>query len=250
MIIVTASSTDTDLTTTGALKEVILGATATSTSQDAYLGRLIARASRWAADYVGISLATLTVQRYRETLPGFGLRRMTLSQTPIRSVDQLLDATDTGTATPILSTEFRVEDADAGFLTRDQGWPWSATLQARAAPVLAGAIYEAPAIPLVPEPMPGEEYRPWLVDYTAGWSYAGVDPASPNYSTGGPNGTTSTGRTLPEDFETAVILRAQRWWQNRAGVAAERIGDLGVTYQSVALDSEEEVLLRPYRRYR
>ncbi len=240
------ASTDVDLTTTGALKQLIFGATATSTAQDAYLSLVIRRASKWAETYVGYPL---TLQTYQETVASYGMRELVLSRTPISAVDRVFDSSDTGTASQVLSSEFRVEDPDAGFLSRDLGWAWSATLQAR-----YGNAYVSgggPAFPLSPEPVPGDEYRPWLVDYRAGYVYGGLSTDSANWST--EKGSTSTGRTLPEDIELAVLIAAQEIFENRNDVLSESLGDVSVTYanrSSAGPDSmtSYEKILAPYRR--
>src|SRR6266404_5468333 len=173
---VTVASTDQDLTTTSALKAMVLGASATSTVQDAFLSALVRRSSKWAETYIG---QPLTVQTYRETVAGYGRRNLMLSRTPIRAIAAIYDATDTGTAQAVGTSEIRIEDAEAGLLSRDIGFGWNATLQFRAA---FSGLY-SDAIPLDPAPMPGQEYRPWLVDYVAGYSYGGVDTGSANWST-------------------------------------------------------------------
>lgn len=244
MLDVVTASTDRSLATVAALKSLALGATATSTVQDAYFADLIARSSRWAESYLGYPL---TLQTYQECVAGYGARRLVLARTPIVAVDRVFDATDTGTATQILSSEFRVQDRDAGFLSRNQGWPWTATLQA---PSFSGWAGGGPAFPLSPEPVPGDEYEPFLVDYRAGWTLAGVETTSANYSTA--NGTTSTGRTLPEDIEYGVLLRAQDMFEGLDNdITAESLGDLSVNYASVQTDkpTPAERLLMPYRRF-
>lgn len=239
---VISASTDRDLTTTSALKALVLGATATSTAQDAYLSNLIRRSSKWAESFVG---EPLTVQTYRETVASFGRRSLLLGRTPLRSLDAIYDATDTGVAT-LVSTQCRIEDADAGLLSRDFGWGWTATIQG---PGTGGPFYPS-ALPLESFPLSGQEYKPWLVDYRAGWTYGGVDTGSANYSTA--RGSTSTGRTLPEDVEQAVLLRAQAMHQNNPdGVSSESLGDLSVSYRDRAggesVTSYGELLER-YRR--
>lgn len=244
MLAVSVASTDRDLTTTGALKALILGATATSTLQDVRLSALIRQASRWAETFVGYPL---TVQSYRESVAGFGRRNLMLARVPIVAVSAVYDATDTGTATLLNTSEYRVEDTEAGFLSRDQGFAWTASMQWRSGP--RGTFGTAgDAIPLEPQPMPGQEYKPWLCDYVAGWTYNGVSTSSPNWST--VNGSTSTGRTMPEDIEQAVLLRAQELHVNPLGVVKEVVGDLSVQYnaRSVNLDSPAEIMLLPYQR--
>ena len=240
--IITAS-TDRDLTSTSDLKALVLGATATSTSADAYMSNLIRRGSRWAGSFIGQD--ELTVQTYRETVPGYGSRRLMLSRTPLRAIKAVYDATDTGTADQLETTDFIVEDREAGLLAIDEGFPWTAPLQWRGAAALYGD-----AIPLDPSPLSGQEYRPYLVDYVAGWTYGGIDTGSSNWSTIA--GTTSTGRTLPEDIEAGVLQRSQAFYQNRDGIAEESLGDVSVKYnaRSGGVDSPYswEELLEPYRR--
>lgn len=249
---VLTQSTDRDLTTTSALKAMVLGATATSTSQDAVLSRAIRQASRWAETYLGYHP---TLQSYEECVASFGQRRLMLSRTPLVAVTGVFDATDTGSASEVLSTEYRVQDREAGFLSRDQGFAWTATLQAKSGAGYGGwSGSGGSAFPLQPEPVPGDEYEPWLVRYRAGWTYGGVDTGSSNWSTA--HGTTSTARTLPEDIEAGVLLRAQYIYENfdADGIAAESLGDLSVTYrsgnfQSHGEDEPYEKWLRPYRRF-
>lgn len=225
------ASTDRDLTTTSRVRSLVLGATATSTAYDSKISAMIRAASRWAESYVGYPL---TAASYLETLPGYDRRTLMLARAPVRAVRRLFDSTDTGEATQILTTEFRVEDRDAAFLTRDVGWAWS-----------------VPAIQdLSARPDAGQEFRPWLADYVAGYTYDGLDTGSPHWST--EHGTTSTERTLPEDIEEAVVRKAAALYENSDDVVEEQLGDLKVTYRSERVDdpapATPEFFLRPYRR--
>lgn len=232
------ASTDVDLTTTGRVRSLLLGATATSTGMDATISLAIRSASRWAESYLGYPVS---VQSYQETRAGSGRRLMVLSRTPLRAVARLCDDTDTGSGTVLASSEFRLEDREAGFLSRDMGWGWTVPLMAPDMMMFA---------PLSLTPLAGQEYKPWLVDYVAGWTLAGVEATSDNYST--VNGTTSTGRTLPEDIEEAVAQRAAAIVSNDDNVVEEQLGDLRVQYRSERVDDPVpnlyEQLLRPYRR--
>lgn len=245
MLDIVTASTDKDLTTTSALKQLILGATATSTVQDAQFSDLIRRASRWAESYLGYPA---TVQSYRETLAAYGRRRMVLSRTPVRSIADLFDATDTGVAT--LTTDYMVEDADGGILGSNQGFAWTVGLQG---PGTAGPFLSS--LPLESAPLSGQEYRPWLADYVAGWTYGGLSTSSPNWSTGGAVfGTTSTERTLPEDVEQAVLFKAQTLYDDGDQIASETLGDMTTNYRSLGTDANGRALTRsaelldPYRR--
>lgn len=227
-------STDAVLTTTTYVK-TLLG-TSTSTGNDAAISAYITAASRWAETYVGYPL---TAQTYRESLAGYDRRRLMLSRYPVRAVPIFLNGTDTGESGEILSSEFRVE-ADAGFLNRDEGFEWSVPFNAD----------------LTLTPRPGQEFKPWQADYVAGYTYAGMDTGSDNWST--VHGTTSTGRTLPEDIEHAVALKVISLIQGKdsAGgdVTKEELGDLAVWYSASSGGTEretmraEELLLESYRR--
>lgn len=241
------NSTDQELTTTGFLKEIILGATATSTARDGYYGRIIERTSAWAESFIGAG--PLTVQTYRETVPSFGRRSLMLSRTPIRAVIGFYRGTDTETAVQLETSQFIVENRDAGLLARNEGFGWEVPVQWHGAGAWGGD-----AVPLDPQPLSGQESKPYLVDYVAGWSYGGVDTGSANWSTEA--GTTSTGRTLPKDVEFAVLQRSKRMYESRDGVASEALGDASVTYVNPntlispgGLASEEEMTLARYRRF-
>lgn len=242
---VTVGSTETSLTTTSALRITVLGATATSTALDAQFSALIAASGKWAENYIGYKMPG--VQTYRECLPAYGRQTLMVSRTPVRAVLAVYDATDTGDAVALDSTEFRVEDADAGLITRNQGFGWTATLQ----PPGSGGPFLS-SIPLEAPPIPGQEYRPWMVDYVAGWTYGGLTTASPNWST--QKGTTSTGRTFPEDIEQGILFKAQAIFNGADEAQSEKLGDLEVNYRSLGTDSDgrlitkSEVLLQPYRR--
>jgi len=230
LTVCTSSTGGNLLSTSSELRSVLR---TTSTGDDAYQLKALQRASRWAQTFLGYPL---DVQTYLETVPAFGTRRLMVSRTPIRAVLRLFDSTDTGSATAYCSTDFRVDDADAGFLDRDQGWAWT-----------AGVSYGLDA-----HIVPDSEARPWLVEYIAGYTLDGIEATSENYSTAGPNGTTSTGRTLPEDIEQAVLLKAADLYLVQPGnVTSKSVGDLSITYggQSGAnTRSEAEDILAPYRR--
>lgn len=244
---VTYASTCRDLTTTGAVKALALAGT-TSTARDAHIANLIRRGSMFAETFIG---QPLTVQTYRETVPGFGRRSIMLSRTPIRVIKAIYDATDTGSATAIATSDYIVSDADVGLLSRAGGFAWTAPYQYG-----GGGVYGGDAIPLAPEPMSGQESRPWLVDYIAGYTYDGVESSSVNASTEGKQivEATSTGRTLPEDIEMGVIESAQAMFDNSPGISSESLGDVSVSYNARSGSSDGQMdrpgasWLAPYRR--
>lgn len=228
MLQVCVSSTLEPLSTSASLR-LVLGATATG--NDTYQIDLVARASKWAERRVGYPLS---VQTYLESVPSYGGLNVMLSRTPIRAVLRFFDSTATCDASAICSTEFRVADADAGLLSRDAGWHWTA----------GERYYLGKMI------VPHSELKPWLVEYIAGYTRDGMETGSGNWSTRGPNGSTSTGRDLPEDLEQAVLLKASEWYRGSPGnVLSESVGDLSVTYAGGShYRSEAEDLLAPYRR--
>ena len=228
MITACTSSTDVDLTTTGALRAEILGATATSTVQDARFSDLIRRASRWIENE--LDRGPLGIQIYEETLPAFGAPTLLLSRRPVRVVLGLFSSTATSDDTEILSSEYRVENAEAGILRRPgRVFPWTA---------MDGGLLDA-------APMPNADERPYLVRYIAGWTYAGLSTDSPAWSTAG--GTTDTGRSLPEDLEQAAILKAKGWYRQTAGIKSKTVDDLSITYTDRGYETEIDDLLSQYR---
>lgn len=228
MLTTCTSSTGTDLTTTSYVRG-LLGTT--STGDEAVLSPLVGAASRWAEGYLGYPV---TLRAYQETVPGYGTRNLMLSRTPVLSVPRLFDSSDTGTANEFLSSEYRVEDRDAGLLSRDDGWEWGVP-----------ADFDLSA-----RPRPGQEFRPWLVDYHAGWTYGGLTTDSPHWST--VMGTTSTARSLPDDVEYAVAQKVIDIYTGAENVVGEELGDLKVQYRSGSLRAERpsvpEMVLASYRR--
>lgn len=244
---VIVKSTDLDLASTGIVKALQFGATATSTAYDTAFSQQIRRASRWAETVIQ---QPLTAQTYRETVAGFGRRSLLLARTPIRQIIAIYDATDTGTATQLLSSQFIIEDAEAGLIARNEGFAWSPALMGHwGVPAVGGD-----AVPLELTPMGGQERNDWLVDYIAGWSYDGLSTASVNWSTG--PGTTDTGRTVPDDVEMAVALEAQAFYRGplTADVSREKLGDIEVNYRTLGTDRtgrtirRQDDLLAPYVR--
>ena len=240
MLTICSSTTELDFTTTGAVMMELFKSTTTanvdSTQQITYLGTLIRRASAWAERYVQRPLG---LQVYSETLPAAGDNVLMLSRRPVVAVLRMFDATATGSATEFCSTDYRVEDAEAGFLGRDAGFAWTAQRAYSAGDFNLG---------LTSAVLPGRVERPWLVEYAAGYvPIGGVTTSSENWSTAGPNGATTTGRTLPDDVEQAVILKVKEWWEGVSGVESERVGDLAVSYARGEGPSPAEALLAPYR---
>lgn len=217
-----SSSTDSQYTTTGAVALELWGSTSVSTSEYGRLDALITRASRWAETYLGYPLG---VQIYNETIPAYGSRNLMVSRTPVRGVARLFDSTSTDTATSYASSEIRIGDADAGLINFVSGSSpdWTASQGYEISDYVA----------------PNTESRPWYITYEAGYRLVGLA------STAG--GTTSTGRTLPEDIETGVIEKTIELYERTGGVISKKIGDLAITYRTCSASAAQESL-DPYRR--
>lgn len=230
MLEVMTPSTDESLTTTAAVKE-LLGTT--SAADDALISSLVTRMSKRAESYVGYPLS---VAAYRETVAGYGSRRLMLARTPVRAVTRVYTGTDTGTATQVLTSEFRL-DREAGFLDRDLGWEWRVPLAPK--PFAFG---------LEDAPLAGQEEETYLVEYVAGYTRDGIDTGSALWST--EKGTTSTGRTLPQDIEDAVIAKVANVQSGSDDVKSRSVGDLSVTYRGddMGLVDRAFASLDAYRR--
>lgn len=239
MLTVCTTSTEQDLATTGDAMLAIFGATTTdvvaTTQEINYAGRLVSRASRWAETYVG---RPLTLQVYSETLPSAGDNLLVLSRYPVLSVLRLFDSSATSEATELKSSEYRVEDADAGLLGRDAGFRWTAEQ------VSAETCF---ALGLTPTYLPGRDRRPWLAEYVAGYKVTGSTSTAMGLTTADASWT--TGPTLPEDIVQAVAAKAAEMQANPTGAASRRVGDLAVEYTSLGERlSGAAALLEPYRR--
>jgi hypothetical protein len=217
MISVCTSSTDTQLAALGDLM-TMLAATASSSGMDLAL----TQASAWAESYVRYPLRR---QVYQETVAGYGSQNLMLSRTPILSVQRFFSSTTTDDATEFQSSEYRVEDADAGFINRDQGYRWTAKEKWN----LGSYV------------VPNSELRPWLLVYEAGYQVRETSSTDSKWAT------TTTMNTLPPVIERAVLLRAAEMYQGSAGVSTMKVGPVSVSYKSESQDSPERMLL-PYQR--
>ena len=217
MISVCTSSTNSQLAALGDLM-VMLGATASSSGMDLAL----TQASDWANRYVGYDLRR---QVYQETVASYGNQRLMLDRVPILKVQRFFDSTSTEDANEICSSEFRVSDADAGFLDRDQGFRWTAQERWNLGKYV----------------VPNSELRPWLVVYEAGFQVGETSSTDDKWAT------TTTMNTLPPTVERAVLLRAGEMYQGMTGVQSMKVGPLSVTYSSEGQDKPEG-LLYPFLR--
>ena len=238
MLTVCTSSTDGTYCTCADVMNILFNSTSTAavgtTQEIDQIGRLIARASRWADQFVGRHLA---MQVYSETLAGAGGRTLTLSQYPLARVLRFFDSTATCEATAICSSDYRVEDYDSATLSRDAGWRWTAAL------ISAETCFE---LGLTPSFRSGERSHPWLAEYAAGYKLAASTSTCHGLSTG--DDTWTTGATLPDDVVQAVAMRAAEMYSNPLGVASRSVGNLSVSYRIAGARSASEAALERYRK--
>lgn len=218
------TSTESALANLGDLLPIV-GATASSSGMDIAL----VQATSWVERHITNSLAgSIRRSVVRETVAGSGSQQLMLSRTPVRKVSRIFDATDTCEATEYCSTDFRLEDPDAGFvtLTGDAGFAWDAIWGQH----------------ISRYPRPAAIARPWLVEYEAGWILNETSSTCAAWLS------TSTGRTLPEDIERAVLAKAAEFYQGQTtGIASMTVGPLSVNYGSEQIDPVVG-LLAPFRR--
>jgi hypothetical protein len=159
-----------------------------------------------------------------EKVAGFGRARIVLNVTPI--VNALQAVLPDGSVLTFAAGDFTVEDADAGFLYRRAGWPYTG--------------FARGGLPPANEPTPGSETPLITVTYAGGWQ----TPAQ--------GGT----RTLPYDIEQAclqLVTNIYRGGGQAENVAAESLGAYSVTYADRArvglLSPSVQQLLAPYVRH-
>lgn len=224
MLSVCTSSTEVELAALGDLM-VLLGTTASSSG----MSLAIQQSSDWCERYITNSQGgSIRRSVVRETVAGSGSQQLMLSRTPVLKVGRIFSSTTTADATEYCSTDFRLDDPDAGFvsLTNDAGFAWDAIWRQG----------------LTRYPQPSAVTKNWLVEYEAGWQFACTS------STGTDWLTTTTGKTIPGEVERAVLLKAAEFYQGSSrGIESMRVGPLHVNYGSESLDPVAE-LLSLYRR--
>ena len=205
-LVVTIAAPTTHLVTEAAVKAE-LGIT--TGADDALLQRLIRRVSSQIVDACGQALARETV---RETLPGTDTERLMLARTPIVSVT-------TVTIDGRTVTDYTIEDAAAGFLARENGWPRSGY-----------AITS-----LANDSVAGTARGTIVVTYVAGYVLEA-------FSTGTP--------TLPGVLEAAAMAMVRESYLGRAQdptITSERLGDWSQTYSPTTRQQMLDAIA-PYRR--
>jgi len=166
---------------------------------DSYCGRVL---------YYGTGIA--------ESVSGFGGTRIVLSRTPIVSITSI---TMDGLA--LTATDYEIEDAASGFVSRLSGWPWSAQCSDN----IAG------------DPTGGTEEREIDVVYVGGYVTA-AQVVAPLV------------RTLPYDLEDAAIqLAADRYRNPSSRIASERLLSASVSYRDADIPPEVRSVLDRYKRF-
>ena len=223
MLSVCTSSTETQLAKLGDLM-TLLGATASSSGMDLAL----TQGTSWVERYITNSPSgTIRREVVLETLAGSGSQRLMAGRTPLLAIQRFFDSTATCSATEYCSTDYRIENAEAGFVefTNDSGFDWDAVWQQG----------------ITMYPKPGAVTKRWMLVYEAGWQL------TPSTSTS-EYVTTSTQRTLPDDIERAVLLKAADLYENApSGLSSLTVGPLSANFGSESIDPVM-ALLAPYRR--
>lgn len=204
------------------------------TTEDARLADLI----RWASAAINrYCRRTFARQKYRETLAGSGSQLLMLTRTPVEA-DATTRLVTSASITGAAVTDYRVEDAFAGILWRESGWPTSYG---------ARGLYGRRADRSI------QDLEQIQVLYWAGYLMPGATPVSGAYD-------------LPDDVERAALLTVQEWRTEAArdpSIAStsttETEGDqsrtVAVSYTPARnlgdvgpLSAEVREMLRAYRR--
>lgn len=212
---------DTDLTTAA---EVAAELGDSTLAQNARIAKLIARASGAIIRHLDRRLhygAAIV-----EKLPGKNDVRLMLGTTPIASITSIVLAD----GTTLASDEYSLEDADAGFLYRAAGWPFTGNIR-------PGLLYDTRDV--------GTEERTHVVTYAGGWVTPGqfaANQASP--------------RTLPEDIEEACLQTVISMYRSGGmdrNIVSESLGNSSVAFAgggAKLIPPAAAGLLEPYRRLR
>jgi hypothetical protein len=186
-------------------------------TQDSLLTGYINSASGFIARQCG-----RTFQRaddIEEAIAGMGGTRLRVARAPI------IDVT-TVTVAGLILDDYSIDDAEAGVLYRQAGWPWCSAVGAG----------------LDTEGIPGEEKRNVEVVYSGGYV------TRPQSDTGGVDGDTSfvgEAITLPDELEDATIILVTTRWKGRGRDvrATTRHSDVVITYGGAPVPAEVLMLL-------
>lgn len=195
----------------------------TDSSQDDRVERYILQAS---SACQGFTDRDFRKESTVERLQGSGTRRLVLSRTPVVSITSVVIDGET-----IDASEYEIEDAAAGVLYRESGWP-------RIDAVVVGSIAR--------DAIAGTAKRDVVVTYTGGYVLPNDSPGT---------------RDLPQDVEAACILTVVSMYRGRGrdrAVASKGTGDASVSYRlpnsiigvggGGVIPDEAAVMLAKYRR--
>lgn len=194
-------------------------------TDDMLLERLIQRASSVIARECNRVFGRQTVV---ETLQGSASRLLGLSCVPIVSVTEVLED-----GVVVVSSQYSIEDAEAGALYRQQGWTRSGGQRMWGTEALSSGYI-----------LPGLSTLRYTITYVAGWF---LPP--------------ETSPTLPGGIEQACLDTVKQWYNDVAGsgsgeLAAMQVGQLRVQYRqspstsggAASLPPSALDALRQYRR--
>jgi len=172
-ITINSSASDTDFTTLETVKEE-LGIS--STDDDSLLADLIMQAGDEIRYETGRKFAKETVT---ETITGDGGTRLVLARVPLKSIAFIEDD-----GSSVASTSYEIEDAEAGFVFRENGWTDGRQ-------IARGITHQRPT-----------RHGSFNIEvkYTAGYAMPG-----------------STGRDLPHDLERAAVDLVKQSYLRRRG---------------------------------
>lgn len=154
-----------------------------------------------------------------EKVAGYGGVRLVVSRTPVVSIASIAYNGST-----ISSSEYSIEDADAGLIYRSTGWKWTAIRRPD----------------ITQDRLPGTEQKLFTVTYTGGY-------VTPQQAADNPALT----RSLPYDLEQACIDAVVTWYRDRGenrNITSEKVMSASLSYNRHALPEPVQEMLAPYRR--
>lgn len=173
----------------------------TSTADDTALDAALIRATSLVEGYLGYPLRR---QVYEETVPAYNTLELMVSRTPLLAIESIIYGDET-----LSSTDYNIENEQAGFIYRELGWPWTASVE-----------YD-----LGPRVVPKSELRSVTVVYEAGYCVNGSTA----------DGWLTTGEPVPAEIESAIISTAtylRSMVARDPSVTSRKIGDLTISYRS------------------
>jgi hypothetical protein len=155
---ITVAAANLRLTSVASLKADLGDTTSTN---DSLYDAMILRAS---AAIDGYCHRTFARQTYTEILPGRGSIILRLAEAPIATVTSVVwDSSSV--------TDYSIDNAKAGTLYRQYGWPWTVQMDPALGQWGVGYPYSG-------NPVPGSEERVFTVVYTAGYLLPSEDVSS------------------------------------------------------------------------